>query len=51
MNIGPVHWSAYLPFIFGITGFVILVSIIVLMISWWKKTKVVEKNEGEKKQT
>lgn len=47
----PVHWNAYVPFIIGITSFVVLFSIIVLLISWMKKRKVVEKNEGEKKQT
>lgn len=50
-NILPVHWSAYLPFIIGITSFVVMFSIIVLLISWMKKRKIVEKNEGEKKQT
>jgi len=49
-NIGPVPWNAYLPFIFGIIGFVLVFSIVVLIISWWKKRKVVEKNEGEKNQ-
>jgi len=37
LNMAPAPWTAYLPFVIGIFGVIILFSAIVLIVSWVKK--------------
>ena len=48
LNMMPVGWLAYLPFIIGIFGIIVLFSIIILVVSWLKKRKTqLSKSEVE----
>ncbi|MHA1186142.1 MAG: hypothetical protein ACTSSK_04595 [Candidatus Heimdallarchaeota archaeon] len=40
LNIAPASWTAYLPFVIGLFGIIVLFSAIVLIASWMKKRKV-----------